>query len=254
MKPKLLITSLTSCSGCLSTLISLDIFPQFLERVNLVYCPFMVDAHNISNNEVALVEGCVINEDQISILKEVRKKSKKLFALGTCAAFGGINSLSDKIQARALSKYVEIDGIIPGCPPPIKILGNCILKLLDSKTYTLPEKNLCSNCELRGNLVKKFTKTITKILPDNFKDFDIENSKCFLENGILCLGPITRQGCDCKCINLGIPCEGCMGPVNNDYTSNVINFLSMINLTSDLKKYKGIFYRFSKPYVRGDKY
>ena len=68
-----------------------------------------------------------------------------------------------------------------------------------------------------------------------------------VKKGILCLGPITREGCEHKCIEQGIPCEGCMGPVSKTYFTNVINYLSLIDLSEDLKNYKGIFYRFSKP-------
>ena len=74
--------------------------------------------------------------------------------------------------------------------------------------------------------------------------------KCFLEIGVLCMGPITREGCDCECIKLGIPCEGCMGPIKQDYTSSLINFLSLIDLKEDLRKYEGIFFRFAKPKIK----
>jgi F420-non-reducing hydrogenase small subunit len=74
-----------------------------------------------------------------------------------------------------------------------------------------------------------------------------ENTECFLQKGILCLGPITREGCEHRCIELGLPCEGCMGPIAKDYTSNVVNFLSLLNLSHELEDYNGIYYRFSKP-------
>ena len=74
--------------------------------------------------------------------------------------------------------------------------------------------------------------------------------ECFLNNGILCLGPITREGCDNKCVELGMPCEGCLGPPTKQFTSNIINFLSLVHLSNKLKRYPGIFYRFSKPTLK----
>ena len=251
MKLKILIASLTSCSGCISSVLSSDIFPQFLERIKLSYFPFISDENKIEECDIALIEGCISMDSQIELLKDIRNNAKKVYALGTCAAFGGILSLSEKKKAGAISDVVQIDGIIPGCPPPLKLIGNCLIRLIENKEIKLSEKNLCSSCPLRGNNNIPFEKPVNKLNPSN-NELTIfnEKSNCFLDNGILCLGPITREGCDHICIEQGIPCEGCLGPVSKDYTSNLINFLSLINLSKDLTKYKGIFYRFSKPKIR----
>lgn len=250
MKLKILIASLTSCSGCISKLISSDMFPQFLERIKVSYFPFISDENKIEECDIALIEGCISMDSQIELLKDIRNNAKKVYALGTCAAFGGILSLSEKKKAVAISDIVQIDGIIPGCPPPLKLIGNCLIRIIENKEIKLSEKNLCSSCPLRGNNNIHFENTIYKLNPtsDEIAAHN-ENLNCFLNNGILCLGPITREGCDHICIEHGMPCEGCLGPVSKDYTSNLINFLSLINLSKDLTKYKGIFYRFSKPKI-----
>jgi len=251
LKPRFSIVSLTGCSGCISTLISLDIFPQFLERTKVIYFPFISDTENIEDCDIALVEGCISEQKDITYLKKVRKHAKKVFALGTCAAFGGILSLSFSKDAKPISTFIEIDGIIPGCPPPSKLFGNLLIRLVENKEINLSEKVMCANCPLRENSEVDFNQKITRINP-NPDEILIgeENLECFLKKGILCLGPITREGCENKCITLGFPCEGCLGPVSKDFTANVINFLSLTNLSEDLKNYEGIFYRFSKPKLR----
>ena len=93
LKPKVSIISLTGCSGCISTLISLDIFPQFLERTKVLYFPFMSDEKKIENCDIALIEGCVYDKSEINYLRNIRKNSKKVYALGYCAAFGGLISI-----------------------------------------------------------------------------------------------------------------------------------------------------------------
>ncbi len=251
MKPRIIIISLTSCSGCISTLISLDIFPQFLERTKIIHFPFILDVEKIEDCDIALVEGCISEDSEIGLLKEVRKHAKKVYALGTCAAYGGILSLSNSRNIKPISTYIEIDGIIPGCPPPSKLLGNILIRLIENKDTILSEKVLCSSCPLRGNMEENLDADIIKINPNPDEIvLGEENLDCFLKRGILCLGPITREGCESKCIKLGLPCEGCMGPVSKDFTSNIINFLSLVSLSEDLKNYEGIFYRFSKPKLR----
>ncbi|MFX1273695.1 MAG: hypothetical protein ACFFBP_11440 [Promethearchaeota archaeon] len=250
MKLKFLITSLTSCSGCISSLISLDIFPQLLERTEISYFPFISDKPRADLCDIALIEGCVSEDSQIDFLKDIRISTKKVYALGTCAAFGGILSLSKKKIAAPLSDFIEIDGIIPGCPPPSKLFGNCLIKLLERKNIELSKKNLCSECPYKTTFKFNPITQINQLYPHNIELNNYEeNTNCFLSRGIMCLGPITREGCDHECIKRGIPCEGCLGPVSRDFTSSIINFLSLLNLVKDLKKYSGIFYRFSKPKI-----
>jgi len=230
---------------------SLDIFPQFLERTIITYFSFISDINDIEDCDIALVEGCISEEKQIILLRKVRKQAKKVFALGTCASFGGILSLSNSKLVEPISNHIEIEGIIPGCPPPSKLFGNCLIRLVENKDITLSEKNMCANCPLIGNMEINSHINISKINPDPEEiSLDEENSECFLKKGILCLGPITRDGCENKCITLGLPCEGCMGPVSKDFTSNIINYLSLIELSQELKNYSGIFYRFSKPKLK----
>ncbi len=252
MKPKVAIFSLTACSGCISTLISLNIFPQFLERSKISNFSFISDIKEIESSNIALIEGCISEDSQIKKIKEIRTQAKKVYALGTCASFGGILNLSNVKKAEPISNYIEIDGIIPGCPPPSKLLGNCLLRMIENKNIDLSKKNMCANCPLKGDLELTFKTNNPKIyLSSDQINLHDESSECFLNKGILCLGPITRDGCDHRCIEYGVPCEGCMGPVSKDFTSNLINFLSLVNLSDDLKNYKAIFYRFSKPKLMG---
>jgi len=226
-------------------------FPQFLERTEILFFPFISDELEVKESDIALVEGCVTDLHQIELLKKIRRNCKKVYALGTCAAFGGILSLSKKRNSNPISKYIEIDDMIPGCPPPANLLGNSLMRLIENKSINLPMKNMCNSCPLKDETYFNFNSQVSKLLPTN-PDFSLNNkkNKCFLNNGILCLGPITREGCEHKCIDQGLPCEGCLGPPSKDFTSNIINFMSLIPLSNSLKNYSGIFYRFSKPTLK----
>lgn len=48
-----------------------------------------------------------------------------------------------------------------------------------------------------------------------------EGMQCLLEQGFMCLGPVTRRGCGGRegvprCISAKVPCRGCYGPVADD--------------------------------------
>ncbi|MFW9771266.1 MAG: hypothetical protein ACFFEO_03740 [Candidatus Thorarchaeota archaeon] len=248
MKLKFIVASLTSCSGCISTLMALDMFSQFLERTEISFFPFISDQIEVNDSDIALIEGCVSEISQIETLKNIRKHAKKVYALGTCATFGGILGLSKRKNSDQISKFIDIDGFIPGCPPPTNLLGNSLMRLIENKSIILSEKNMCISCPLKDEM--HLNSQISKLCPSN-SEIMSDKRECFLNNGILCLGPITREGCNNKCIELGIPCEGCLGPPKKQFTSNLINFLSLVQLSNKLKRYSGIFYRFSKPTLRG---
>lgn len=226
---------------------ALDMFPQFLERTEISFFPFLSDENKLIDSDIALIEGCVSELSQIETLKNIRKHSKKVFAIGTCAAFGGILGLSKRKNSDPISKFVEIEGFIPGCPPPTNLLGNSLMRLIENKSILLSEKNMCASCPHKSEM--HLNSQITKLNPSN-SEIMSNKRECFLNNEILCLGPITREGCDNKCIELGLPCEGCLGPPSKQYTSNLINFLSLVHLSNKLKRYSGIFYRFSKPTLK----
>ena len=50
-----------------------------------------------------------------------------------------------------------------------------------------------------------------------------ENTRCYMEQGYLCQGPVTRSGCATslaegeetvpRCVKGGMPCRGCFGPI-----------------------------------------
>ncbi len=113
---------------------------------------------------------------------------------------------------RPLDQVVEVDYYLPGCPPPVPI----VLKAMDTiisgslpakGTVLAPTKALCDECSRNESLPKK--------MPDVKRTWEVQADPkvCFLRQGIICMGPATRSGCEQRCINGNWPCTGCMGPV-----------------------------------------
>ena len=102
------------------------------------------------------------------------------------------------------AKRIEIDGIIPGCPPPSNLLGNILIRLIERKEINLPERSMCASCPLRTETGFDLNTEIIKLFPESEQIFaPEENLECFLKRGILCLGPIVRDGCEHICIKEG---------------------------------------------------
>jgi F420-non-reducing hydrogenase small subunit len=116
---------------------------------------------------------------------------------------------------RALDQVVEVDYYIPGCPPTPKITKTALSALLAGNlppkgSVLAPDVALCDQCPRKA----------TKPADLSFAEFKrphlthFEPTKCFLTQGVVCLGPATRAGCEAVCPGGGMPCTGCFGPTS----------------------------------------
>lgn len=161
---------------------------------------------------------------------------------------------------KTLDQVVDVDYYIPGCPPPVKLLKNALALILEG---TLPQKGsiLAPNVALCMDCPRKKTKPDT-LLVKEFKrphQAELDPERCFLDQGFLCMGPVTRSGCDNACINGNMPCSGCLGPLDGirDYGAKALSaFASILDYSEPEEIEKaldaiadpgGSFYRYSLP-------
>jgi F420-non-reducing hydrogenase small subunit len=112
---------------------------------------------------------------------------------------------------RTLAQVVDVDYYMPGCPPTPKQVWNVAQAIISGQlppkgsVIGASQKTQCDECP-RKKHEKKITafKRIATAQPDP--------DTCFLEQGFLCVGPVTRGGCDARCMTSGVPCRGCYGP------------------------------------------
>jgi len=140
-------------------------------------------------------------------------------------------------SVRPLDKIVEVDYYLPGCPPPVPLITKAIELIskndLPAKgTVLAPLKSLCDECVRNINPQKK--------MPDIKRVYEIiaDPKVCFLEQGIICMGPATRSGCQTRCINGNWPCTGCLGPTPEvtDQGAKMISAIGSILKIDDEKK------------------
>ena len=113
---------------------------------------------------------------------------------------------------RSLDQVVEVDYYIPGCPPTPKITQAAVAALLDGRlppkgAVLAPDIALCEECPRRDSKP-------TNVAFSGFKRTHqqlLDPQLCLLAQGVVCMGPATRQGCGAQCLAGNMPCTGCFG-------------------------------------------
>ncbi len=166
---------------------------------------------------------------------------------------------------KTLNQTIPVDYYLPGCPPPPDLIMNAVNAILKGElpekgAVLAPEKSLCDTCP---RAEKKPEKLSIKEIKRPY-EVKLDPEKCFLEQGVICLGPATRSGCGETCIRANMPCRGCFGPVDGviDQGAKGLSMVASIlgiegeeqmteeeveKLVSGLVDPAGTFYRFSLP-------
>jgi len=159
-----------------------------------------------------------------------------------------------------LGQVIDVDYYIPGCPPLPSLISTAINAALSGHlppkgAIIGPRRALCDTCPRNmRKLARIEIKGIRRI-----HEVEAEPDSCFLEQGIICMGPATRGGCEHSCINVNTPCRGCFGPIPgvSDGGARYLSALaSMLKAETDedvrqvidsIDDPAGYFYRFSQP-------
>jgi F420-non-reducing hydrogenase small subunit len=161
---------------------------------------------------------------------------------------------------RTLDQVVDVDYYIPGCPPTPRMLRTALQTLLSNQlpatgTVLAPDFALCEECP------RKDTKPETLSLAE-FKrpqELLIDEQTCLLAQGLLCLGPATRSGCEALCVQGNMPCTGCCGPTSRvqDHGAKILSCLASLMESKDeieidralhtIPDPAGTFYRYALP-------
>ncbi len=252
--------------------------------------------------DVCFFNGAVRTGEQEHLARLLRRKAKTLVAFGSCAHLGGIPGLANVSDREgvfdraylsspstnnpgvlpqtevevpegvltlpefydtvmALDQVVEVDYYLPGCPPPSTLIFEAVQAIAEGRlppkgAVLAPEKSVCDECP-RTREEKKIEE-IRRII-----DFEPDPERCLLEQGVICMGPATRGGCEARCINANMPCTGCGGPCPEaiEQGSAMISALSTVlglasekeegfdpdEVIAELKDPLGTFYKYGLP-------
>ncbi len=204
--PRIAIFSLTGCEGC--SLAILELEDQLLSLLGAVEIVNFREGMSERSWEIDIgfVDGAISTPRDEEEARHFRESCKVLVAIGACACLGGINTLKHRYrdddyrayvyaegaklfpttEARPLSAVVKVDHELPGCPMVREEFLRFVRCALAGRPFHLPTYPVCVECKRRGTL-------------------------CMYERGRVCLGPITRGGCDAICPAYGTVCEACRG-------------------------------------------
>ncbi|MFH0779599.1 MAG: NADH:ubiquinone oxidoreductase [Parcubacteria group bacterium] len=221
-KLKIGIFSLTSCEGCCFAI--LDLREKFLELSDKIeiaaFRLFEDGTHDLAEGyDIALVEGSPLTNQNIKNLKLIRKNSKVLIALGSCACLGGVYHMKnyqdkekifnqiyreekgiENFNVLPINKIVSVDFYLPGCPITAKEFLHFFYQIIIGKNPTIAQNPVCDECQIAKN-------------------------ECLLQKNEICLGPITQGGCKAVCLQSKQGCWGCRGLVEDAEVSNLIKKL-----------------------------
>ncbi len=211
-KPRVAIFDFACCEGCQLQIVNME--EELLSLLEHIQPVEWREAMSEQSEEydIALIEGSICRESDVERLKEIRQRAKILIALGSCATLGGVNKLVNTFDSldevkrcvygdsarqpnlitqsvKAVGEVVPVDYAVHGCPINGTEFAYVVRCLLQGTTPMVPNFPVCVECKMRENI-------------------------CRFEYNEVCLGPITRAGCNAPCPSAGQWCFGCRGTVD----------------------------------------
>jgi F420-non-reducing hydrogenase small subunit len=154
-----------------------------------------------------------------------------------------------------LASVADVDCVVPGCPPSPDLLASAIRRILAGDVpppgaVLAPALSLCQDCERRASKPDRLELDVLRD-PATF----IPDANCFLAQGMVCMGPATRSGCQAACVGANMPCRGCFGPQDGvlDQGAAMLSAMASLfrgdesrlrRLASEVPDPAGTFYRY----------
>lgn len=231
MAPRVVVIGLASDFGCQVQMTNIeDQLLDVLGAIDLKYWQLASSGHLPEEYDVAIIEGAVTTEAHVETLNRVRGVAGTVIAIGSCAVTGGIPAIAahgdldarygcvygagdvavacGRITPMPVSAVIDVDYLVPGCPIDTSEFLHVLSRAVQGLSDRTPREPLCAVCKTKENV-------------------------CFYERGELCLGVITRTGCDAKCVTLGRPCTGCRGLAEDANLDSAIALIEQRGITAE---------------------
>jgi len=250
------------CGACSQSLFLSQGLQEVLDKAELLFWATGngdltsqdVEEYGDRDIDVLIYVGPVTGQDAVSMAKLLRRKARRVIAYGACAHLGGLCGLANvtpgaKLRGygqvngefvRPLAAVIDVDYIAAGCPPPQGMVETMMKQVFlsdeepEKGTVFANEKAVCAECDR-----KHVHNPLTEIKRYHTTPPDPEI--CLIDQGYVCLGPVTRGGCEAVCLNSNRPCTGCAGPVSGvrDQGGAILHALaSLVSFSGEGKQAK----------------
>lgn len=218
-KLKIGVYGVSGCAGCLLTFLYEDTFKEISKLVDIVAFPLIKEDRYKGDFDCIFIEGTVCFDEDILVLNELRRRTDVIVALGACSCLGGVPSIKNFLNQEEtmrfvypkynhlkaedptpIDRHIKVDYYLPQCPPSKEELLEFIKCFVSGKKFHPYLNPVCFECRKRQN-------------------------PCLLEEGKMCLGPITNGGCNAICPTNNVSCYGCRGPCKE---ANIKAFIELM--------------------------
>ncbi len=200
---------------------------------------------------LTLFNGALRTTENLKMARLLRRKSQVLVAFGSCAHEGCVPALGNLTTSKellsavytegplpggrhevehgtlelptlldrvySLRQAVRVDYTMPGCPPESHQVRAVLDAVMSGQPLPPPgallgagHGTVCEECaKRRADKHLPGFKRVHQLLPDP--------DQCLLDQGVVCLGVATRDGCGGLCPKVDMPCIGCYGPTDGVY-------------------------------------
>jgi coenzyme F420-reducing hydrogenase gamma subunit len=199
-----------SCDGCQLSL--LDCEDELLEVAEALEIAYFKEATSTSLRgpyDLSLVDGSIATREDAERIRAVRRASRRVVPIGTCATSGGIQALRNftglgrflsNVYPRPehvdalptstpISAHVPVDFELQGCPVNKRQLLEVISAFLHGRRPAVAAHSVCVECKSRLQVC------------------------VMVAHGTPCMGPVTHAGCGALCPGRHRGCYACYGPM-----------------------------------------
>jgi len=245
-RPKLAVWKFASCDGCqLSILDCEDELLAVAGAIEIANFPEASRQIVKGPYDISWVEGSITTPHDAERIHKIRRISKYVVTIGSCATAGGIQALrnfkdvKDFIsivyanpqyiktlsKSTPISDHIAVDFELRGCPVNKYHLVELTNALLNNRKPNIPNYSTCIECKRKGIVCVMVSK------------------------GIPCLGPVTQAGCGALCPSYNRGCFGCFGPKETPNTNSLGKIWENMNIEDkDIMRAFRNFNSFAEPF------